>query len=78
MGLFDFFKNKSKKETQNTQPNVNVVVKCTTQPQLEEIPSLESRIKNCVPSKKGLYPHEILMLSYAHTFKQANNSFQGF
>jgi len=44
----------------------------------EDVPSLESRISRATPSKQGLYPHEILMLSYAHTYKVSNNKFQGF
>mgnify|MGYP003297784421 FL=1 len=31
-----------------------------------------------MPSKQGLYPHEIMMLDYAHTFKISNNTFQNF
>lgn len=43
-----------------------------------DIPSLETRLKTAVPSKQGLFPHEILMLSYAHTYKTSANDFQGF
>ena len=43
-----------------------------------EVPSLEVRLKTATPSKQGLYPHEILMLSYAHTYKISKNTFQGF
>lgn len=43
-----------------------------------DIPSLETRLKIATPSKQGLYPHEILMLSYAHTYKLSENKFQGF
>ncbi|MCL2178647.1 MAG: SAP domain-containing protein [Proteobacteria bacterium] len=39
---------------------------------------VEARIKTAMPSKQGLYPHEILVLSYAHKFYTCGNSFQGF
>lgn len=42
------------------------------------IPTLEERLKTANPSKQGLYPHEILMLNYAHTYKVSKNEFQGF
>ena len=52
------------------------------EPMLQEntdnIPSLESLIKVATPTKQGLYPHEILMLSYASTYKISENKFQGF
>lgn len=34
--------------------------------------------KNCIPSKNGLYPHEILLLHYAPTFTTSCDSFQKF
>ena len=43
-----------------------------------EIPPLEARLRTATPSKQGLYPHEILMLSYAHTYKISQNTFQEF
>lgn len=39
-------------------------------------PSLEELIASAVPSKQGLYPHEILMLGSAHEFKTKANEFQ--
>ena len=41
-------------------------------------PSLNSLIEKAIPSKQGLYPHEIMMLEYAPHFKITNNSFQNF
>jgi len=38
----------------------------------------EERIKKAIPSKHGLYPHEILVLDYAHTFYINENKFQNF
>ncbi len=46
-------------------------------PQKEIIP-LGIRLKHAYKSANGLYPHEILMLTYAPSFKTSNNSFQGF
>lgn len=73
MGILDFLKNKKKKEQSKDPFGIKKEF-----PRSKEIPSLESRLKNCVPSQNGLFPHELLMLSYAHTFKQSNNTFQGF
>ena len=40
---------------------------------------LETLLKVATPSKQGLYPHEILMLHYANTYKVGgSNSFQSF
>ncbi len=44
----------------------------------EEIVPVEKRIKHAVPSKQGLYPHEVLILDYASSFYTDQNSFQGF
>lgn len=41
-------------------------------------PLLSDLIKSAIPSKQGLYPHEIIMLEYAPHFKTANNTFQNF
>lgn len=38
----------------------------------------EDALNGIVKSKQGLYPHEILMLEYAHTYKTSSNNFQGF
>ena len=41
---------------------------------------LNARLKKAIPSRNGLYPHEILMLDYAHTYSTdlKNQNFQGF
>lgn len=45
-----------------------------------DIVPLSVLLKKAVPTKRGLYPHEILMLDYAHTFSTSskNNHYQGF
>lgn len=44
----------------------------------EEIVPVEKRIKKAVPSKQGLYPHEVMLLDYASSFYTDQVSFQGF
>lgn len=46
----------------------------------EDEMTLEDLLKDAVPSKNGLYPHEILMLYYAHSFtnQMEDNHFQEF
>ncbi len=82
MGLFDFFKSKPSPKDVKGNPVNTVSVSPKPQVQIEqqpeEVPSLQSRLQNCTPSKKGLYPHEILMLDYAHTYKTGGNTFQAF
>lgn len=79
MGLFDFIKK---------APTINVAPS-TQQSDIRHQPSraiqtnedaitLESRIRSAFPSKNGLYPHEILMLDYASSYKTGKNSFQNF
>ncbi len=79
MGLFDIFKKKktviidgaTDNNSSKNERNIKVEV-------VDDIPSLDSRIKNSYPSENGLYPHEILMLEYAEVYKTCNNSFQSF
>lgn len=93
MGLFDFLKRKTATEPKTTSPSTKTVSVAVPQktplvsvktdiiydsPTVDEPPPLESLLKDAIPSKEGLYPHEILMLDYAHTYKTSNNSFQGF
>ena len=94
MGLFDFLKKTSKQPQTPTKQNVGggfvtpITPKVTvsistpkppTQAELDaEVIPVETRIKTAIASKQGLYPHEILVLDYAHTFYTSGNSFQGF
>lgn len=63
MGLFDIFK----KNVTPAQTEIGT-----------EVVPVEVYIKNAIPSKHGLFPHEILVLDYANTFYTDENSFQGF
>jgi|GEM_PF-277516 len=44
----------------------------------EEVVLAEERAKNAVASSNGLYPHEILVLNYAHKYFTDSNKFQQF
>ena len=61
-----------KKEVVAKTPLVEITTEVDGPPPLEEL------LKQATPSKRGLYPHEILMLDHAHTYKTSDNSFQGF
>lgn len=80
MGLFDFLKKKQPIELEKVVPAKkdeqfsNPIIQTDT----AGMPTLESRIKNAFPSQNGLYPHEILMLDYATSYKTSGNSFQNF
>lgn len=74
MGFFDLFK---RSNSQKVAAEQNVTISYV-KPEPENIPSLQSRISKAVPSKRGLYPHEILMLEYASSFRKGQNTFQSF
>ena len=82
MGLFDLFR---KKIPSPKAPESEPIIKPAEQVQVtstidinNEIPSLQDLVATATPSKQGLYPHEILMLNYASTYKTSGNTFQGF
>lgn len=72
------------------QPNKEAIFSNTNQeispatPHIEistgnnEPPDLSVLLKTAAPSKQCLYPHEIIMLEYAPTFKTSENTFQHF
>ena len=80
MGLFDFLKKKQAITTEKIVPQQSIESspKSTIQTDADGIPTLASRIENAFPSSNGLYPHEILMLDYASSYKTSGNSFQNF
>jgi len=73
MGLFDFFKKKDKEKEQIQEKPVSPMSIET-----DDIIPIENRIQGKAPSCDGLYPHEILVLSYAKKFCTEGNKFQGF
>ncbi|MDD4781270.1 MAG: SAP domain-containing protein [Tissierellia bacterium] len=91
MGLFNFLKKKSKKvevakDDNNTKAkqgiNINPVISIKTEiintPHEPDIIPIEKRIKEMKVNEAGLYPHEILLLSYAPKYYVEGNSYPGF
>lgn len=80
MGLFDLFKKKDIESPQevNRESSTSVTSKIEVAVEFEGPPSLEELLKKAIPSKQGLYPHELIMLEYAPSFKTSNNQFQQF
>lgn len=82
MGLFDIFRKIPKQDMTQTEVNFTSRVstpKPASQTELDiEVIPAETRIKKAIASKQGLFPHEILVLDYAHTFYTSGNAFQGF
>ena len=73
MGLFDFFINNT--SANKTAPNqVNVFISDN----LDNVIPVNERIVGMEPMCNGLYPHEVLMLSYAPKYSIEEKSFQSF
>lgn len=73
MGFFDFLK-KGKTQQQNIHEYQEISIFPT-----DEILPIENRILGQQPTCDGLYPHEVLILSYAPRFAaNGNNSYAGF
>ncbi len=66
MGLFGFFK-KEKEPVVVAQQRDN-----------SDVVPIKQRIKGKQPSCDGLYPHEVLVLSYADKYCESGNDFPGF
>lgn len=91
MGLFNFFKKKSKKveiakDDNNTKAKQGINIKPVISIKTEiintahepDIIPIEKRIKEMKANEAGLYPHEILLLSYAPKYYVEGNSYPGF
>lgn len=83
MGIFNFIKRKLSKQKEEKSQNVKVSIssKSTKNNEMveDEVIPIEERLKEMKSGDEGLYPHEILVLSYAPTFyTDGNNNFQGF
>lgn len=78
MGLFDIFK---KKAEDNSTPKTAIKVEVKTSPimtQQDDIVPIEKRIKGKKPTCDGLYPHEVLVLSYAPRYCDNGNEYPRF
>lgn len=82
MALFGILKKLPKQNMQQNRANVTISTSTPKPPSHSkldgEVISAEKRIKTAIASKRGLFPHEILVLDYAHSFCTSQNSFQGF
>lgn len=80
MGLFDIFKKKNEMPLEQKQSVTAPSLLPTRSVEFsqDEVIPVEKRIKGVKPSCDGLYPHEVLVLSYAPKFCDNGNNFQGF
>ena len=91
MGLFNFFKKKSKKveiakddnnikakQGINIKPVISIKTEIINTAHEPDIIPIEKRIKEMKANEAGLYPHEILLLSYAPKYYVEGNSYPGF
>lgn len=76
MGLFDLFKKNDGIQSPQTIPTIPD--SRSSVPRVNTGPTLTDRLRTAMPSLAGLYPHEILMLNYANTYKNGHNNFQKF
>lgn len=76
MGLFDLFKKNDGIQSPQTIPAIPD--SRSSVPRVNTGPTLTDRLRTAMPSLAGLYPHEILMLNYANTYKNGHNNFQKF
>lgn len=77
MGLFNFLK-KIKAEIPTVTTSFTVKELSSNSHYNDDIIPLKQRLNKAFKSSNGLYPHEILMLSYATSFKERDNIFQSF
>ena len=83
MGLFDFFKrNKSVNQTRDDSPAISIEIsysKQTSSPyEKREDASLHNLLQEATPSRQGLYPHEIYILSKAANYKISDREINNF
>jgi len=82
MGLLNALKKifqVERKYNYSNEKNENSVRKSSYQRMTNpDIPNIEQLIKQAIPSKQGLYPHEILALHYAEKYYLDKNEFQQF
>ncbi len=79
MGLFNFFK-KKQIEIKITSTNISrtPTPKDFANERAQAIKEISKLRSSCYPSSNGLYPDEIMLLSYAPKYMTANNKFPAF
>lgn len=75
MGLFDFLK---KKENKNAKLTTKQTMPFSNTSAQDDVIPIEERIRGRQPTCGSLYPHEVLVLSYADKYNTSGNEFQGF
>ncbi|MBB6635691.1 SAP domain-containing protein [Cohnella thailandensis] len=92
MSIFNFFKKKRQVESKpavkpipevpfkfaKTNATPVITVSSEVRSEADDVVPTTIRVKTAIPSKHGLYPHELLMLDYAASFYTEDNNFQGF
>ena len=90
MGLFDFLKGKKDKAPEPEEPVNQPQAQVDVQPQNKagisfrtdsispDVIPIEKRMRGKEPTCDGLYPHEVLVLSYAHKYFDTDTDFQNF
>ncbi|MFL2071585.1 SAP domain-containing protein [Marinilactibacillus psychrotolerans] len=88
MGLFDFLKKRNNQNKQiskskdkkdfNISSMISVKTEIINTPPEPDVIPVEKIIKGMKPNDVGLYPHEILLLSYAPKYYLEGNSYPGF
>ncbi|MGE4284398.1 MAG: SAP domain-containing protein [Clostridia bacterium] len=88
MGLFDFLKKRNNQNKQISKSKnkkefdissmISVKTEIINTPPEPDVVPVEKIIKGIKPNEVGLYPHEILLLSYATKYYLEGNSYPGF
>lgn len=88
MGLFDFLKKRNNQNKQVSKSNnkkdlnissmISIKTGIINNPPEPDVIPVEKIIKGMKPNEVGLYPHEVLLLSYAPKYYLEGNSYPGF
>lgn len=88
MGFFEFLKKRSNQNNQISKSNgkkdfdissmISIKTEIINTPSWPDVIPVEKIIKSMNPNEAGLYPHEVLLLSYAPKYYLEGNSYPGF
>lgn len=78
MEIFNFLSTKNTKSGHRNQNNIKNELQGMKRSDKRDIVHVKKTIKHMKPNEAGLYPHEILLLSYAPTYYLGKNSFPKF